>query len=364
MAEFHNTTDQMRLFFELIGSPFVAREARRFSDEELLSAYDLAFPNRVALLYLTMYRREGWDARLEEKYQILHQREQATFDVIARLGEQLNAWDPGKYVVFKSIKPYPATPNDTDVICLGDQADYEVMYQHLLDAGYHFHEWAPQQRTLYDARGEGKVGLGKKGGTYYVDLYTEISTDYFSYMNKRRFRPFVVTREVNGVPVRLLRPEPELAVVMFHSVFPERTFQLEHFYVPLYLLKQPDFDLAAFVRFARDAGVAYAVKTQCSLIARLHHEHFGFVPVPIVEILRQLGENRREVRRFEQFRLTTPYLFSPRTFWTAFLCKCNEWHSIRSLLVQGLKMLNPKFFMDVMRSIRRRMSEKGIYHLE
>lgn len=364
MPEFHNTSSQMRLFFELVGSPFVAREPRRFSDDELLAAYDQAFPNRIALLYLSLHRREGWDPRLEEKYQALKTREERTFAVIARLAEQLNRWAPDKYVVFKSIKPYPATPNDTDVICLGNDADYEAMYQHLLDAGYHFHEWAPQQRTVYDAEGEGRVGLGKKGGTYYIDLYTEISTDYFSYMNKRRFRPFVVDGEVNGVPVKLLRPEPELAVVMFHSVFPERTFQLEHFYLPLYLMSRDGFDLDVFLRFAREARIVYAVRTQCALIARLHREHFGFVPAPIERVLRELGDNPREVKRLESARLTTPYLFSPRTFWTAFALKATEWHSFKSLLWQGLKMLDPRFFMDVMRSIRRRMSEKGIYHLE
>lgn len=364
MPDFQNTTAHMRLFFELIGSPYVHRALRRFSDKELLSAYDQAFPNRIALLYLSLHRREGWDPRLEEKYQKLKNREQMTFNVIARLAEQLNVWYPAKYVVFKSIKPYPATPNDTDVICMGDDRDYEDMYQRLLAAGYQFHEWAPQQRTVYDARGQGKIGAGKMGGTYYIDLYTEISTDYFSYMNKRRLRSFVVKREIGGVPVKLLRPEPELAVVMFHSVFPERTFQLEHFYLPLYTMVQPDFDVGVFVRFAREAGVAYAVATQCSLIARLHQEHFGFVPAPVAEVLRQLGENRREVRRFEAGRLTTPYLFSPRTFWTAFGLKAREWHCFKSLIWQGVKMLNPKFFMEVMGSIRLRMSEKGIYHLE
>ena len=364
MSKLHNTAESMRLFFELVDSPFGGREPRRFSDEELLSAYDQAFSNRIALLYLSKHRREGWDPRLEEKYQTLHRREQMTFEVIARLANHLDRWDPTKYVIFKSVKPYPATPNDTDVVCLGDSADYERMYQHLLHAGYVFHEWAPQQRTVYDPRGVGKVGVGKKGGTYYIDLYTEISTDYFSYLDKRRFRPFVVRKDVDGVPVNLLRPEPELAVAMFHSVFPERTFQLEHFYLPLYYFAMPHFDLETFIRFSKDAGVAYAVKTQCSLIARLHQANFGNVPKPVERILVELGENNREVARLERCRLTTPYMFSPRTFWTAFAIKATEWHCFKSLIWQGVKMLNPKFFLEVLGSIKLRMSEKGAYHLE
>lgn len=354
----------MKLLFELLGSPFAERSRRTFSDEELLAVYDHAFPNRVALLYLSLHRREGWDPRLEEKYQALKDREGMTFDVIARLGETLNRWRPDDYVIFKSIKPYPATPNDTDVICFADPTGYEEMYQHLLGAGYLFHEWAPQQRTLFDPRGAGKIGHGKKGGTYYIDLYTEISTDYFAYMNKRRLRPFVVTREVNGVPVKLLRPEPELAVVMFHSVFPERTFQLEHFYLPLHYFAKPDFDVEVFIRFCRESGAAYAVKSQVSLIAWLHRKEFGNVPAPVRRILEALGENRREVAGLAAQDGLTPYMFTPRTFWTAFAIKATEWHCFKSLMWQGVKMLNPKFFMDVMRSIRKRMSSKGVYHLE
>src|ERR1035441_1537447 len=122
----------MNLLIDLLGSPFADKPPRRFSDEELLEVYDLAFPNRVALLYLSLHRREIWDSRLEEKYQALKAREQMTLGVIARVAKVLNEWRPDQYVVFKSIKPYPATPNDTDVICLADPLGYEEMYQHLL----------------------------------------------------------------------------------------------------------------------------------------------------------------------------------------------------------------------------------------
>jgi hypothetical protein len=354
----------MNSLFELLGSPFLDKPLRRFSDQELLDIYDIAFPNRVALLYLSLHRREGWDLKLEDKYQKLKAREETTRNVICKLGEVLNRWNTSQYAVFKSIRPYAATPNDTDVICLGDEEAYEDMYRHVLDAGYIFHEWAPQQRTVYDPRGAGKIGSGKKGGIYYIDLYSEISTDYFSYLNKNRLGAFVVRREIDAIPVNLLRPEPELAIMMFHSVFPERTFQLEHFYAPLYMLANPEFDLELFIEFSREAGLAYAVKSQASIIAWMHERRFNFVPAPILRIIERLGCNRREVSRFRARKEQTPYMFSPRTFWTAFLFKAMEWHCFKSLLVQGIKMLNPKFFLEVVRSIRLRMSETGTYHLE
>lgn len=354
----------MNILLDLLGSPFLDRPILESQDSLLLDAYAEAFPNRVALLLLTLHRREGWDPRLEGLYQELSDRENATRSVIAALGAVLNEWNKDKYVIFKSIKPYPATPNDTDVICLGGSADYEQLFELLLDRGYQFHEWAPQQRTLYDPRGKGKIGSGKKGGTYYIDLYEEISTDYFSYMDKRRLNPFVFQEKVDGVEINLLRPEPELAIVMFHSVFPERTFQLEHFYYPLYAFASRDFDIELFLRFSRESGVGYAISTQASLIAWLHEREFGFVPEPVERVLSALGENRREVGRFAEREGKTPYLFSPRTFWTAFALKAQEWYCFRSLIRQCVKMLDPRFFMDVLRSIRLRMSERGAYHLE
>lgn len=347
----------------LLGSPFAAPTAAPPDDQTLLELYDDAFTDRVALLLLSTYRRPGWAPALEKKYQTLESRRLLTLDVLARVAGVLNELDPEHYIVFKSIKPYPATPNDTDIIFMGDKQAYERAYDHLLQAGYIFHEWAPQQRTLYDARGKDKIGKGKKGGTYYIDLYQEISTDYFAYLNKHSLAGHVVVRSINNINVRLLRPEPELAIVLYHSVFPERTYQLEHFYVPLYYLAAPDFDVELFIRFVNLNKMNYAVVSSLEITASLHRRFFGFVPALLQTILDLLGRNQREQRLFAA-RQNTPYMFSPKTFWQTFLYRSMEPYSFKSLMVQGGMMLNPRFALDVMNSIRHRMSEKGTYHLE
>jgi hypothetical protein len=348
----------------VIGSPFVANSRQDLNDDELLNIYDTAFSNRVALLYLGLCRHKGWVSQLEEKYQSLLNRELMTYSVVEKLASLLNAFDAREYVIFKSIKPYPATPNDTDVLWMGDSKSYERMYKYILDAGYLFHYWAPQQRTVHDPRGTGKIGQGKKGGTYYIDLYQEISTDYYAYLNKNSIREFIRTEKINGEPVNLLRAEPELAIVMFHSVFPERTFQLEHFYVPLYRVADPSFELDLFAGFCRTNKLSYAVSTHLSMIAALHKKHFGFVPDAIRILCGKLGENKRETERFLVRGEHIPYLFSARTFWVTFAEKTKEWYSLRSLIVQLLKMLNPIFFWDVVKSLRLRLSKEGAYHLE
>jgi hypothetical protein len=349
---------------QLLGSPFVEQNRESPSEEYLLSMYDQAFKDRVALLLLEKYKRSDWGNELLDKYQKLFERQRETFLVIARLGRVLNEFDPESYVIFKSIKPYPATPNDTDVIFLKGKKEYEKAYRYLLDAGYVFHEWAPQQRTVYDPKGLGKIGIGKKGGTYYIDLYEEISTDYFAYFDKHQLLPHIVIKHIEGIPVRLLSPEPELAIILFHNVFPERTFQLEHFYLPLYYLSSKDFDADLFIEFVRNHGMVIAVKTNFTIVAHLHNVIFGNVPYQVQKILLAFGQNGRELVLFQRKSNSTPYLFSQNTFWLCLFQKATELYCFRSLLIQFLRMLYPPFFIQVVRSLRNRLSEKGIYHLE
>ena len=349
---------------KIIGSPFV-KKIPEVDQETLTRVYDQAFADRVALLYLTLHRKgKSWNPHLEKEYQALHTRRKNTLRVIGDIGESLNRHGINDYAIFKSLKPYPATPNDTDVIVFGNRNKFTSALDTLYDKNYLFHEWAPMQTTLIHPDGRGKTGKGKKGGTWYVDMYSDISTDYFLYIDKRSLAPYVETRLVDGRPVRNVRKEIELAIILFHNVFPERTFQLEHFYMPLYHLAEKDFDVNIMLRFARDQKLVRALSCNLTLVAYIHKKIFGFVPDRIESILGRIGRNRTELGRFIKQGEVTPYMISPRTFWQTFLDKTHDPAAFKSLILQGLHMLNPIFFVDVMQSLYNRFSERGTYHLE
>jgi len=349
---------------KLIGSPFISENSIARSDKYLEQVYDKAFYERVAPLYLHKFKYKGWSDALEERFHFVQKREEMTLKVLADLSANLNEWDENGYAIFKSIKPYPAIPNDTDVLIFGGKKEFNSALEHLYSKGYVFHEWAPMQTTLYDPRGKGEIGAGKKGGVYYIDVYREISTDYVCYLSEKAIKPLVEVREINNVPVRILSPEPELAVILFHNVFPERTFNLEHFYMPLYHLSDPKFDIDLFKRFTERNCMTYAVKTNLSFVEQLHQDFFGFVPKVLEILLDRWGRNNREVRRFIHAGLETPYLFSPKTFWNCAFMKLGDATFITSLFTQGLHMLNPIFFWDVMVTLKRRFSEYGVYHMQ
>ncbi len=348
---------------KIIGSPFV--KEKTVTDEKTLEKiYDQAFSDRVALLYLEMHRKEGWSSFLEEKYQALKERRLKTLNVITDLGTTLNHLGVDDYAIFKSLKPYPATPNDTDVIIFGGKNEFKEAVEWLYDDNYEFHEWAPMQTTLIHPDGIGKTGKGKKGGTWYIDMYSDISTDYFLYIDKRSLIPYVETRKVNDIEIQNVRKEVELAIILFHNVFPERTFQLEHFYMPLYHLSEDDFDINVMLEFTEKQKLTRALATNLTLVDYIHKKVFGFSPPVIANILERTGRNIPELERFIKKGETTPFMISPKTFWLTFIDKIFDGAALKSLFVQGLHMLNPIFFFDVMRSLKNRFSERGTYHLE
>lgn len=348
---------------KIIGSPYV-EEKKDVEETSLEEIYDRAFADRVALLYLGIHRKEGWSPFLEEKYQALNSRREKTLDVIVTLGNALNDFDINDYAIFKSLKPYPATPNDTDVIIFGDNRKFNAALDCLYKEGYLFHEWAPMQTTLIHPKGKGKTGKGKKGGTYYIDMYSDISTDYFLYIDKKSLIPYVETRIINAGKIQNVRREIELAIILFHNVFPERTFQLEHFYMPLYHLNEPDFDIDVMLEFVRNQKLTRALSTNLTLVEYIHRQAFGFVPERLGTVLNRIGRNHRELDRFIRSGEKTPYMISPKTFWQTFIDKLYDPAAFRSLISQGLHMLNPVFFLDVMNSLKNRFSERGTYHME
>ena len=230
------------------------------------------------MLYLSIYRKKDWAGILEERYLRLADRRDKTLRVVSELSSTLNEFCQNEYAIFKSLKPYPATPNDTDVILFGDKDRFNAVTEHLYSKGYLFHEWAPMQTTLIHPDGKGKTGKGKKDGTYYIDLYSDISTDYFLYIDKRSLLPYVETRIISGQEIRNVRKEVELAIILFHNVFPERTFQLEHFYMPLYHLSENDFDVDVMIAFAEQQKLSRAIETNLTFVEYIHGEIFGFVP--------------------------------------------------------------------------------------
>lgn len=347
---------------KMIGSPFAEDDGlwHPAANLDLEGLYELAFENRVELLFLRALERNGLLEGYQDKKAEMEQRDITTRKIAAATSKVLSDAGVG-HVVFKSIKPYPATPNDTDVVCLGDETAYQKGLTALTEAKYVIQAYAPMQTLCYHPWGEGHVGPGKKGGTYYVDFYRGIAVDYYEYINKTSLGPHCIEGEVLGEKTRLLAAEPELAIVMFHNVFPEKTFQLEHFYLCLYGMANPAFDVKAFIDFSESNALTKAVKSNLTIIEALHMKVFGMVPGVITKLLDRWGREEAVIENLAKSDYHVTFIFPAALFWKVFFSKQKDPFSRRSLCRQFRHMLNPVFFMDAFKSAWKRTFEKDIY---
>lgn len=346
----------------MVGSPFVEKGTHAFEIGEMDAdrLYGVAFENRVELLYLRALEENGLLAGFEGHKAQMEERCTLTRRIAAEASATLTT-AAVPHVVFKSIKPYPATPNDTDILCLGDETAYQRGLQALSNAGYGTIGIAPMQSLLYHPDGEGKVDSKKKGGTYYVDFYRGVAVDYYEYVSRESVAPYVEVRDVDGRQVHLLAAEPELAIVMFHNVFPEKTFQLEHFYLCLYGLANPEFDLGRLVEFVESNAMIAAVRCNLTIVEALHDRAFGSVPAPLRGLLDRWGREESVAASLRRARYRVTFVFSARVFWWVFASKLADPFSRRSLRRQLLHMTNPAFFWDAASSAWRRTFGRNIY---
>lgn len=350
-----------------IGTPFDTgqRYALPLESEAL---FGHAFKNRIGLLYLKNLKDSGRLENLAPEYEKLAYREAQTKLTAARAGSVLDGLHVD-YVLFKTMRPFPATPNDVDIICLGGRRDYERAVRAFFDLGYrNLAGPAPMQILFVDPRGLAGKGVDahKKGGIYYVDLYRAPSADYFVYIDPAKLRGETVRMKIDGLDghrTSVLKPEVELAAILMHSVFPEKTFTLELFYTICRWLKEFDGrQMERFVRFSVENHIRFPVRACFTIAVVLHREAFGFVPAELERVAGELGGiYGPEASAFRAGGLDGPYHFLLSSFYLAFLRKLWDPASMRSLAVQGWHMLSPRFAAGVFRSLWRRTAN-GDYH--
>ena len=328
------------------GSDVVGRsDTSDWPRSRLERAYESAFANRVEYFFLHAIGASSPEHPLFARWRECMERSQQTARVVVDVDRALD--EAGiDHAIFKSIKRYPATPNDTDVLVLGDEKEYRLARQALVRQGYIELGVAPMQTLLAHPSGVGRVSRDKSGGTYYVDLYRGVAADYFEYVAKDAIASNLARRQVGEDMVTAVAPECELGIVMFHNVFPEKTFHLEHYYQFALELTDPGFDVDRFLAFVRDNALDYAVARNVEVMGWLERRVFGDVSAPISTVMRSLGRRVRHRGPVE----VLPRAFSATVFWRCFVSKLRDPSSRRALGVQARKMMDRQIFFDTMRS--------------
>ena len=344
-----------------IGSPFVSDQELPENKDEALELYDYATKNKIGLAYLESLRDQGAleEFELEPKYEEEQKKHNEQSITASRISELFNS-SGVNYAIFKSIMPFPATPNDVDIIHFGSDEEYEKAVEMLLQSNYtEVKGYADaEQRMFHDIRGGILNPHPRKKDVYDIDLYQKISASYVLYLDKRKLEKYVTELNMSGNKIKALRPEAELVAIIIHSIIPEMLCTLLVFYATLhYLIKMNTEEINKLIYIAKENNVVFSVKAHFSLVAELHKAAYGFVPREIEGVLAELGGKTSERKNLFKNNFKMPHRYSWSVILRTLLEKMKEEESRRSIVKQAVSMLNPKlikFVIDQVIERRRR----------
>jgi len=340
-----------------IGSPFVS-EPEKFDANESMELYDLAFENNIDLLYLNVLKSQGRLNSLRSKYEELENRCHETLVTITRVARLLNS-KRTLYAVTKTLRPYPATPNDVDIFYLGPSSGYQMTIDMMIEGGYILQARNPKQALFYDPRDDSsgsQVQSDRRGGVYYLELYREPAADYFVYLDNKKLRDHITTICLDkDQVVSVFDPGVELTVVLMHTIVMHRFYPLEVFYTMLYYFSEMTADkVEEFLCFVKQNNAVPAVCTGIAVAALLHEAAFNSTPEILTKMLTRLGSNGFEVNRLKKNDFRMPHKIGFPTFIAEVLSKLREPKSLGSFGVQLLHMSNPVFAAGVVRSLKKK----------
>ena len=343
-----------------IGSPFAPEQKQDLAENsaEALKLYDYATKNKVGLLYLEALKIQGKLEvfGLESEYQGECKKHDEQVTTAIRVSKLFNLSNIN-YVVFKSIMPYPAVPNDVDIVHLGSDEEYKKAVEIMLQNGYkefflESGDRSPSQLMFHDAR-EGAHLCGHGKDMYDIDLYRKIMASYIVYLDREKFVKHMTEMNVSDVKIRVLEPEAELVALITHSIIPEQLFTVFVYYATLYYLERTNSEkINRFIDIAMENNVTFLVKTHLSLVAELHKAAHGFFPEEIETILAKLGNEIKEIKNLTRTDFEMPHRYSGSTVVKTLFEKCREGTFRRSVIKQIISMLlSPRFGIYVVQTI-------------
>jgi len=343
-----------------IGSPFVPEQKQTLPENkrEAQELYAHATKNKIGLLYLESLKNQEKieEFGLESEYREESEKHEQQVITAIRVAKLLNSFDVN-YVVFKSFMPYSAVPNDVDIVHLGSEEGYKKVEEMMVQAGYiqFFGIGKTESQVMFhDSRGGDHLG-GHEKDIYDIDIYRMIAASHIIYLDKKKFVKYVTEMTVSDVQVKVLEPEAELVAIITHSIIPEQLCTLSVYYAMLhYLAKMNHKYVDKFVHIVEENDVIFLTRAHCSLVAELHQAAHGFVPEKLNEVLIKLGGEVQEKRYLIETNFKMPHLYSRYTIIRALLEKTKEKTFRKSVIRQGLSMLNPMFANWVISEVIRR----------
>lgn len=344
--------EKVKIIMRLIGSPFNNPEDADLDPYGPAELYDVAKKNKIGLLFLESIETKLIDNEL--RLELDKQREKYNTQRITtkRAADVLNN-SRCKYAIVKSNYPFRTVPNDVDVLILGGNEEYKgaiesMNLNHFEPVG----QEAPLEMCLHDAtRGKHEDPSNKftKKDEFDVDVYKEIGAGHVIYMNKKKLINQISEARVDDTIAKVLNLPGEIALGIFHSIYPERLYTLLlHFHI-LYTIKDMNAaQVDEFLRICEDHKILNAALISLSLTEIIQEICFGECPSKVTELRDAFGKQK-------QIRIDRiPYLYPMKAVLNSFWGKRNDLVFTLSVIRQTISMLNPTYLMYISKIYKER----------
>jgi hypothetical protein len=255
LDEMKDCTDSLSLA-KSIGLPGTI-EGKAPLQGDSLKLFNLAKLNKIPLLYLESIIIKK-SSPLETQLLYYRGRYERTLDLTAQVSGLFGESDI-RYVLFKTLKPFPYTPSDIDVLFWSNQD--------LLNACF-----------LLKKRGFTVLDTDLNGVTMYsfkhqlnVDLTTAVAVSGFTYLDKTMLFNNKAQVKINGVNVQTLAPSADLVTVAAHCMYKEQMYLLSDYYTCV--LSSQFFQEA--LELAKCAHVKFALETALKITNDITVAAFG-----------------------------------------------------------------------------------------
>ncbi len=351
-----------------IGSPFSPKEEIPIDSCESLKLYNLAVRNKIPILYLETLKQQGKLSELEAKYEEEKAKYLRFIEGVTNVSKILDAGGI-EYVIYKTIKPYPAVPVDIDIITLGNDdmhrkaakvllaASYKLALPGVIKTGALVNDKAYEKMARLATKPTYKREHISPTGTNFIDpeynilidLRKELAMSYIIYMDKNKFRGHVIRRKLtNGKENNALTPDLDLACVIIHSVM-EHLYLLGEYYTFLFQLSEMDErEIDGLINVLRENRITVAAKAFITITVGLYQAAYGAIPEKLYMISNKLGLDMAELENVRKNDFNSPHRYKISTIARTLLEKTKEKRFSESVLIQMLNMLNPKLLKLVL----------------
>ena len=253
-----------------------------------------------------------------------------------------------KYAIVKTIFPFSAVPNDVDALLFDDEKIYQKIVEQLVKDNFIILGEAPLEINLRDMNTAKSPDPDVKQWED-IDIYREIGASHLTYMDKKTLEKYVIEDKINDLKYYKLSKPAELAISIFHAVYPERIYTLLlHYNILHQINSMSKSELELFIKICKEQRMCKVACMALNVTEQIQEKCFGESPFKISELRKKFG--KRNPILIDKI----PYVFPFKDVLNAFWEKKGEKKFVKSIIKQIMSMFNLKTADFVIKQYKER----------